>query len=104
MPSLRQFSTFRDILNAQLLARKQKNPAYSLRAFAKNIGMSPSRLSEVLNAGKTMSQKSAATIGARLFEKESDLQYFKDLVTIEALRDESERELVAARINAYRNC
>jgi plasmid maintenance system antidote protein VapI len=42
------------ILKKKLLARQQKNPHYSLRAFARDIGLHPSSLSAVLKEKRNL--------------------------------------------------
>ncbi|NUM59851.1 MAG: hypothetical protein HUU56_14525 [Bdellovibrionaceae bacterium] len=37
------FPDYRDYIREEFLKRLSKNPQYSLRAFAKNIGLAPSR-------------------------------------------------------------
>ena len=46
-----------DFLQDEFIKRRQKNPAYSLRAFARSMEISPARLSQVMN------QKRALTDG-----------------------------------------
>jgi uncharacterized protein (TIGR02147 family) len=46
---------FREIIHQELAARTGRNPAYSLRAFAKGIGVSPGTLSQILNGKRVPS-------------------------------------------------
>lgn len=50
------------ILRDELGVRTQKNPAYSLRAFARDLGMSHTYLSLVMNGKKALSLKQAYKI------------------------------------------
>lgn len=52
---LTQYSDYRTYLRAELEVRIQKNSAYSLRAFAQQLGMTPQMLSFVLNRKKNIS-------------------------------------------------
>jgi len=63
-----------DILNAELEERLAKNNSYSLRAFARDLHISPSRLSEILNRKKGLSEKAAEDIAdlLNLNKKEKD--------------------------------
>lgn len=45
---------------------KQKNPSYSLRAYAQKIGVAPSALSELLNSKRTMTKNTALKIANNL--------------------------------------
>ncbi len=53
-------------LRNQLLDFQKKNPAFSLRSFAKKLQMSPSSLSEILNGKRNVSKKLAIKILTRL--------------------------------------
>jgi uncharacterized protein (TIGR02147 family) len=54
--------SFLDILNTQFERRVAANRRYSLRAFARDMGVSTSLLSSLLNQKKGLSEKSALTI------------------------------------------
>ena len=47
--------TYRDVLRAKLAQRCERNASYSLRAFARDLTLSPSYLSEVLNGKSFLS-------------------------------------------------
>ena len=51
-----------DILQTELTRRCQQNPRYSLRAFARLLGVSPANLSLVLNRKRAPSQKTVDRI------------------------------------------
>lgn len=53
-------------LAGELASRKQRNPAYSLRAFARRLQMSPSFLSEVLKGKKAVSHSRAEQLRTML--------------------------------------
>lgn len=53
-------------LQEQLNSRREKNPRYSLRSFARHLGVSPGRLSELLNGQRNMSSVLAEKFAARL--------------------------------------
>ncbi len=46
-------------LQRELERARQKNPAYSLRAFARRLGVHPSALSEILNGKRQVTQRMA---------------------------------------------
>lgn len=60
------FSLPRTLLRAELLRRCEKNPKYSLRAFARSLGMSHSVLSLVLSGKRSLSRKATQEIAERL--------------------------------------
>lgn len=53
-------------LNEELVQTRLRNPSYSLRAFAKRLGISPAALSEILHGKRPVSGKTAARIAERL--------------------------------------
>ena len=87
-----------EFLKVECAKRTRRNPSYSMRAFARDIGFSPSRLSEVMNKGQGISRSSvrsicrALAIGPRLTE------YLCDLADVQFGRVEAARDLAAERI------
>jgi plasmid maintenance system antidote protein VapI len=80
--------------------RIAKNSRYSLRAFARSLGISPSRLCEILKGKQGLSVAWAEKIATRLkFEKEKKRQ-FCDLVEAEHSRSEARRRLAKQRLEA----
>ena len=65
-----------DILNEQLEVRSAKNGNYSLRAFARDLELSPSRLSQILNKKKGLSEKAAEVIALKLGLNARERDYF----------------------------
>ncbi|MBI3295168.1 MAG: TIGR02147 family protein [Deltaproteobacteria bacterium] len=57
---------YRSWLHAELENRKTENPAYSLRAFARHLGLSPTSLSQVINGKRKLTVLSAERIAASL--------------------------------------
>jgi uncharacterized protein (TIGR02147 family) len=91
-----------EFLNDELTRRKLRNSSYSLRAFARDLQMSPSRLSEILKQNAGLSEKSADTISARLELKRSERLFFTDLALAAAARDKKVRALAKDRLSALR--
>mgnify|MGYP001559470535 FL=1 len=56
----------RHVLAAELERRKSANARYSLRAFAKNLGINPGFLSSVMNGTRTLSLKNLVRVAERL--------------------------------------
>lgn len=55
-----------DLLTNALQSRRDKNPSYSLRAFAKHLDISPSLLSNLLRGSKGISEQKAAQMAKKL--------------------------------------
>ncbi|OQW51104.1 MAG: hypothetical protein A4S09_10395 [Proteobacteria bacterium SG_bin7] len=57
MNSAQSYKNYRDLLRDELSERTQRNPRYSLRAFARDLGFSASTLSEVLSGHHSLSPR-----------------------------------------------
>lgn len=91
---------YRDLLRFELSRRKNKNPAYSLRAFARDLAVSPSRLSEILS-GEKISLVTARNVMRHLPWAAHDKRRFELLVATEGpdkkLANAANRELQRER-------
>lgn len=83
---------YRQILKSELDQRCEQNPRYSLRAFARDLDLSPSRLSEILNHKQGVSRKAAEKIALNLGYKEAEVLYFCDLVSVRHARSVREKQ------------
>jgi uncharacterized protein (TIGR02147 family) len=82
--------------------RKCKNPRYSLRAFARDLQMSHSHLSEVFSGKGDLSFEKADGIAHRLTLTPSKSSNFKDMVLLQTSTDASERHAARQRLLAVR--
>jgi len=64
------------VLQREYLKRKGKNPAYSLRAFAKFLGIGVASLSSFLAGKRNLSKKNMMKIATRLGLSPMDLEFF----------------------------
>jgi uncharacterized protein (TIGR02147 family) len=71
---------YRQWLAQELMRRVQKNPRYSLRAFAKSIHASPSFLSRVLNGKRALGIRAAETISTAMMLDPDAKRKFLNLV------------------------
>lgn len=83
------YDNYIDYLNDELLRRVGLNRAYSLRAFAKSLGLSSGELSEVLRGIRKLSPKSALKISKSLGLTSRETKHFLSLVHPD---DRSEKE------------
>jgi uncharacterized protein (TIGR02147 family) len=67
---------YRQTLKKVFGSRREKNPSYSLRSFARDLSVSPSMLSDVLNHKKSLTRKSAAKINTALKLSKTDSELF----------------------------
>lgn len=58
--------SYRDFLGEELVRRLRSNPRYSQRAFARQLGMSPGELSEILRGKRKMGARSALRVAKAL--------------------------------------
>jgi hypothetical protein, TIGR02147 len=91
---------YRKFLRDELLRRQSKNRSYSLRAFARDLGMSSSRLSEILNGKVGVSETRAAVLAERLQLSLEDRDLFVDLVESEHARSSILRAAASERVKA----
>lgn len=67
-------------LQEELDRRKAKNPAYSLRAYARHLGLSPAQLSQILSGKRSITLKSYRQIAEILkFSPLESLQFLEEL-------------------------
>jgi uncharacterized protein (TIGR02147 family) len=89
---------YRDFIVKELKRRQALNPAYSLRAFARDLNVTISRISEVLTGKTGLSVERALHI-AQVFEWEEDqTSLFIDLVESEHNRSPLGRKLAKERL------
>ncbi len=79
-------TTYRSYLERQYQARRGKNSAYSLRAFARNLGIAAPKLSQIFSGSCGLSGESAQRIAKKLDLSETETQYFVALVELEHSR------------------
>lgn len=95
-------SDFRAILNDQFDARRRRNPQYSLRAFARDLGIAPSSLSDVLNKRYGLSRATSAKIARALRFSVAEQDFFCDLVESEARRAPAQMKAATQRVESRR--
>ena len=93
--------TYRDILESVFKQRANHNARYSLRAFARDLDMSPTSLSDVLNGKKGLSSRSAARVSEHLNLPIKLRSVFCDLVDVEHARSPSRRKLAKRRLGKF---
>lgn len=75
--------TYRTILADEMNFRMKENSSYSLRAFARDIGISPSQLSDIFKGKTGLSSKKALSIAQGLGLSKNETDLFKALVEVE---------------------
>jgi uncharacterized protein (TIGR02147 family) len=97
-----EHENYREFLKTTLAEKCSKNSAYSLRAFATHMKISPSMLSEVIKGKKHLSTDMALKIseGLGLTAKEKD--YFYNLVLFETAKNVDLKIILEKKINKMR--
>lgn len=90
--------TYRAILSKVFEDRQQRNPRYSLRAFARDLSVNIATVSEVLNGRKGLSRSMAYQIARRIEFTPDETENFVDLVLSEHSRSQRERNDALRRI------
>ncbi len=81
-----------DILKKEFDSRKRINQNYSLRAFARDLELSPSRLSEVLSNKSGLSEKTAEKVAKKIRLSPSETKLFVELVNKKHARSSKARQ------------
>ena len=99
---MKEGSEYRDILKNKLEERCQKNPNYSLRAFARDLGLRPEMLSRVINGKRGLSEQTAKNVSTKLGFSPKEAQYFSLLVMESDARSKKKRILAVAKLSQHR--
>jgi uncharacterized protein (TIGR02147 family) len=89
---------YRTILLEHLQRRQFSNGAYSLRAFARDLKLSPASMSLILSGKQGLSIKSATTVSEKLALSSSEKELF--LISVQELhgRSPGERQIARQRL------
>lgn len=93
---------YQNILKQELSRRMGQNQRYSLRAFSRDLEMTPGQLSRILNGSRNLSVQKARWTSEKLFSSKSEQNYFVCLVEFETARDERAKATALARLSKIR--
>jgi len=94
-----QLRSYRAWLTLILKEKKSTNARYSLRAFARDLGLPPAHLSQVLKNNGGISPRVAKQITQRLAMSESETEWFCLLVRAEDSRSKKDRIEAQQKMN-----
>lgn len=97
------FDDFTDFLGWRFEQRKSKNSAYSMRAFARDLSISPSQLCEVLKGHYGISSKAASRVSQALELSIEEENYFKNLVQSKTGKSQKKKDLARIRLSRFRS-
>lgn len=92
---------YRNTLRRALVERCQRNPKYSLRSFARDLGITPARLSDILNGKKGLSRQVATALASVLGLSSKEAEIFCDQVESLHARSKTTRALAAKRVQIH---
>jgi uncharacterized protein (TIGR02147 family) len=90
-------------LKEQLEERTKANPSYSLRAFARKLGLSPGGLSLILSNKKRLSADRAADVARALDLKEREAEYFIHLSQLKFAKSAGYRTQILEKLFELRS-
>lgn len=91
---------YRSYLRAELAQRIERNGAYSLRAFARQIDCAPSTLSEILKGRKGLSESKAFSVAMKLGLSAPEAEYFTLLVSHDRAQTADARDFCLQKMRA----
>lgn len=92
---------YREVLRSALLERQGSNPAYSLRAFARDVGLTAAQLSLVLSGKRGLSKSSGQKICHALGMSPDESGYFEILIESSHARRISDRKRARAKLSSF---
>jgi uncharacterized protein (TIGR02147 family) len=95
-----EFRTASEYLRGLLEYRSRQNPAYSLRSFARDLGISATTLSHLLNKKAILSPKTLSSIVDSLRLKRKEARYLNLLVAFENSENEKQRVEILPQLRA----
>lgn len=90
----------RHYLKFEFEARKKRRPNYSLRAFARDLDLSPSSLSEFLSGKLTFSEERVLQVCKKIQIKPLEKDHWLDLIKMECSNSPADREVAAVKVRA----
>ena len=100
--SVYEHTDYRAFLKAAYLEKVERNAGFSLRAFAKHLGLSPAGLTRILKAEKSLSSDRAASVGQKLGLQGTEIEYWVLLVQRARAKAPEMIEQLQSRMNALR--
>lgn len=96
------YTDYRAFLTDELSRRQARNARYSLRSFARDLGLAPPRLSDLLRGRYGLSGAAAAELAVKLRMTEEESSYFADLAEAGHGRSRLARENARQRLQQKR--
>ena len=101
MQIIGKYFNYREYLKDELERRSHNNKQYSLRAFARDLDVSPQVLSSVIIGKKNISSESAIHVAKKLNLSGDELSYFHDIVELSQAKSAELQEIIKYRLTKY---
>lgn len=92
------YNDYRLYLSEAFQTRRARNPNYSLRAFARDLGLAVSTLAEVQKGKYGLSPSRALEVAAKLNLSKHQSEHFADLIAAQFARTEEQRQMAQAAV------
>jgi uncharacterized protein (TIGR02147 family) len=86
------YLNYRVLLNEDFLTRTMANHSYSLRAYSRDLSVSPGFLSDILKGKKDLSPNKGREVFRRLGFENTELDYIENLILLTSTDDENVRQ------------
>ncbi|MGK5087279.1 DUF4423 domain-containing protein [Bdellovibrionota bacterium FG-2] len=94
---------YRAILKNEFEARRRYNSSYSQRAFARDLGLAPTRVSDVLLRKQGLSPRLAVSVAKKLKLTAVQGEVFCALVQSEHARSRGDKEAARSKLESFRS-
>lgn len=91
---MREDPCYRNLLKNEIARRARKNRNYSNRAFARDVGLSPGYLSQVLSGRRKLSEEKATKIAEKLNWSMPQTLWLLNLVRLDSAKTESHKDAI----------
>ncbi len=92
---------YRIFLRQEYERRLARNPRLSMRGFAKHLGLTPSRMSDILMGKQGISRTAAQEVARRLGLPEKESEWWVALVESQHARSRVARELASEKLKSF---
>ncbi|NCN40537.1 TIGR02147 family protein [bacterium] len=87
-----------EYLKFEFEMRKRRNSSYSIRAFARDLSLSPSHLSEFLSGKSSLSEKKVESLSKKLKLPETHKEHWLDLLQVDS-KIPAQRDVAKAKVS-----
>lgn len=95
--------TYQSILKSEYQQRHNRNTSYSMRSFARDLGLSQSFLSQIFNEKRKLSDEAGVMIAEKLKLKGTKKRLFANLVRLEQISNPEGKRLLKVEIEKLLN-